>query len=124
LDAIDVIESRARELLKSGSADRMEVYYLVESLFTELSNMIRSKHSREAARRGAWNVELLDNAVEDVVDALGGSYDALDLWESAWELRTGSGDTLKTLEKLINVIELVKRRRGRLTKHESRRRRR
>ena len=124
MDAIDVIESRARELLKSGSADRMEVYYLVESLFTELSNMIRSKHSREAARRGAWNVELLDNAVEDVVDALGGSYDALDLWESAWELRTGSGDTLKTLEKLINVIELVKRRRGRLAKYESRRRRR
>jgi len=109
--SIDSIEARAREMLRSKELDKMEVYYLVETLFTELGEAIGSKQSKEAAKRGAWNVELLDDAVDSIVDALGGSYAVLDLWESAWELRVGNGDAAATLEKLINVIDLVRRKR-------------
>ncbi len=108
-ESIERIECRARQLLASSNIDRDEAYRLVEWLFTELSSSIGSKFSKEASKRGTWSVELLDNAVDEIVDRCGGSYSVLELWEMAWEVRLGNGDPRELLRKLIEVIELIKR---------------
>ncbi len=110
LKSIEFIESRARKLLNSGQLDPNEAYHLVESLFIELSSALHSKYSKEAAKRGLWNIELLDNAVEEIVDAYGGNYKILELWELAWELRLGQGNANDLLTKLLEVIDIIKRR--------------
>ena len=106
------IERRARRMLESDREDPEEVYALVERFFIAMASRASPRIYRDAERRGLWSVENLDNAVDKVVDMLGRSYEVLDLWEMAWELRLGQeGSSAKqVLETLINVIEKSRRR--------------
>ncbi len=108
--SLEDIERRARELLRSSHVDPDEAFNLVEMFFEKLSTYIKSRSYINASKRGAWNVELMDNAVDEVVDAYGSSYALLDLWESAWETRVSKSDGRDVVTKLLEAIEIVKRR--------------
>jgi len=105
------IERKARRMLREQRLDPEEVYALVERFFIAMARYASPRLYRDAEKKGLWNIEDLDNAVDRVVDMLGRSHEVLELWEMAWELRLGQGeDPQRVLETLIAVVEKSMRR--------------
>jgi len=106
-EELEMLRKRVLELSKDPNPDPSKVYDLVEQFFTVLAQKLGLRVVKDASKRGVWTVELLDRAVDDIVDALGGKYEVLELWEEAWELRLEKDreKALSILRKLSRVLE-------------------
>jgi len=103
------LRKRAEELLRKPYVDSDDALDLVEEFFERLSSEAKSRSYSEAARRGSWNIELLDEAVDEVIDAYGGSFKLLDLWESAWEAKVSRSDAKEVIVKLLDAVRFVEK---------------
>ncbi|RLG77969.1 MAG: hypothetical protein DRO12_00820 [Thermoprotei archaeon] len=102
--------SRCSELTKETSRQCLEsLYQLLSALVENLAAALNLPEADIAKKRGGWNIELLDDAVERLVDIFDGSSTILNCWDRLWELYLKRELDPRSISEFYNELQSMLR---------------